>query len=360
MRYVVVMSRLKSHFYSALNQLAETAPAELPDALSSLTHGGTEWRVSNPINEAIGLESALENIWSPLKTSFPDLERRDSIFIGGRYEGRDYIAAVGHYCGTFHKDWLTIPANNRATYIRYGEVYQIRGNKIVQANLIWDVLDVIRQAGFWPLAPSLGVEEMWAAPKTGDGISFQQSDPVISERSIAQTLAMHKTLFDYDNEKPTRDGLLQMDQRKHWHPKMMWYGPAGIGTTRGLDGFVDGHQLPFRQAFQRPQGTLEEVNKVRDQYNAGHYVRFGDGDYSVTSGWPSIVAAHSGGGFAGTTPTDKKITMRVMDFYHHQDGLIRENWVPIDMLDMLHQMDFDVMHRMQHAFQRGRGNKGSI
>ena len=44
-----------------------------------------------------------------------------------------------------------------------------------------------------------------------------------------------------------------MPQRDHWHPRMMWYGPAGIGTARGLAGFVDDHQLPFRIAFPQPQ-----------------------------------------------------------------------------------------------------------
>ena len=30
----------------------------------------------------------------------------------------------------------------------------------------------------------------------------------------------------------------------------MWYGPSGIGTARGLDGFVDHHQLPFNLHFK--------------------------------------------------------------------------------------------------------------
>jgi len=35
--------------------------------------------------------------------------------------------------------------------------------------------------------------------------------------------------------------------------------------------------------------------------------------------------------------------MRVMDFYLHNDGLIRENWVPIDILHILKQIDVDVI-----------------
>ena len=34
--------------------------------------------------------------------------------------------------------------------------------------------------------------------------------------------------------------------------------------------------------------------------------------------------------------------MRVMDFYLHNEGLIRENWVPIDIAHILYQMDIDI------------------
>ena len=44
--------------------------------------------------------------------------------------------------------------------------------------------------------------------------------------------------------------------------------------------------------------------------------------------------------------------MRVMDFYLLHEGLIRENWVPLDMLDLLMQMDVDVLDRMRSHFQR--------
>jgi len=36
--------------------------------------------------------------------------------------------------------------------------------------------------------------------------------------------------------------------------------------------------------------------------------------------------------------------MRVMDFYLRDGGLIRENWVPIDILYILKQVDVDVLN----------------
>jgi predicted ester cyclase len=121
---------------------------------------------------------------------------------------------------------------------------------------------------------------------------------------------------------------------------MMWYGPCGIGTARGLSGFVDHHQLPFRLAFPNRRG-------------GNHYVRIGDGAYSATGGWPSVLAKHTGGGFMGMPPTGRDVGMRVMDFYLHHEGLIRENWVPLDIIHLLLQMGFDVFDRMQSFFRRG-------
>jgi hypothetical protein len=166
---------------------------------------------------------------------------------------------------------------------------------------------------------------------------------------------MHRTLAEHDDRASlSRDSLIAMPQRDHWHPKMMWYGPAGIGTTRGLDGFVDGHQLPFRIAFHRPQGTFEQVTAERNRHGAGHYIRIGDGPYSVTGGWPSVYAVHAGGGFCGMPPTGRPVFMRVMDFYLHHEGLIRENWVPLDMLDLFRQMGVDLMARMAEGLRQGR------
>ena len=345
---------LRAGFHAALTRLAEAVPAGLAAALDGVAAPDCQWRVSHPMNEMPGQQAALAQVWGPLKAAFPDLERRDTVYVAGVYQGRMLIAATGHYCGTMRGDWLGIPATGKTVYLRYGEVWQIGPDgRAVQANLLWDVLDVMRQAGFWPLAPSLGVEEMWPGPFTADGVRLAPSDPDQGRASLEQTLQMHKSLAEFDDRgRLSRDALIAMPQRDHWHPKMMWYGPAGIGTTRGLDGFVDGHQLPFRIAFHRPQGTFEEVTAERARHGAGHYIRIGDGPYSVTGGWPSVYAMHMGGGFCGMPPTGRPVFMRVMDFYLHHEGLIRENWVPLDMLDLFRQMGVDLMARMAEVLRR--------
>ena len=324
----------KRRLHAGLARLAEAGPGRSASALAGLYAPEAEWRGAHPLNAVRGVEAIAATVWEPLLAAMPDLERRDLIVAGGGFEGRDYVATLGHYCGSFRGDWLGIPATGRPVFLRYGEVHEVRDGRIVQSSCLWDILDLIRQAGFWPLAPSLGAEGMWPGPITGDGLMLDATDPGQSAASLAQTLAMQGTLGDFRDQGAGREALLAMPQRMHWHPRMMWYGPSGIGATRGLAGFVDHHQLPFRTAFP---------NRVGGQ----HYVRIGDGRYSVTGGWPSVTATHLGGGFLGLGPTGRPVAMRVMDFYLHDEGLIRENWVPLDILDLLMQMGVDVLARLR-------------
>lgn len=320
-------------------RIAEARPGGLRGALEAVYHPDAKLRGAAPIDDVHGIDG-LEAAWGPIHAALPDCERRDVIFMGGAYEGRTFLGAVGHYCGTFQADLFGIPATGRTLYLRYGEMHEVEDGRIVRTSMLVDFLDAMRQADVWPLAPSLGVEEMWAAPITGDGLRHQAADPAEGAASLAQTLDMHGALGAYDDRlDSTREGLLAMPQRDYWHEKMMWYGPAGIGTTRGLAGFVDHHQLPFRLSLPNRRG-------------GNHYVRIGDGPYSATGGWPSVYASHEGGVWLGLPTSGRELTMRVMDFYLHDEGLIRENWVPIDMIDILRQMDVDVFARMRALLKR--------
>ena len=341
---------------SAMDAIADSTPAALKQNLANIYHPDAQWRGSHPMNEMTGVEAIESIVWGPLIASFPDLERRDTIVIGGRFQERDYVGMVGHLAGSFRRDWNGIPATDQLIYLRYGEFHQMVNGKIVQSTVLLDVLDFIRQAGFWPMAPSLGAEGMWPGPISSDGIVLTVQDPAESAASLALTLAMHASLGAYDDTlhdtlSTGREGLLTMPQKQYWHPKMMWYGPSGIGSTRGLEGFVDYHQLPFRTAFPNaPNAPKATRTGDRSKDGVNHYVRIGDGKYSATSGWPSRFLNHLGGGWLGLPTTGRAVTMRVMDFYLADQGLIRENWVPIDIIQVLLQLDVDVLARVRSQF----------
>ena len=336
----------KRAVWSVMNAIAGSKPGELDGQLRKIYAPDVHWRGSHPWNEVHGVEAVRRQFWEPLVTSFQGLERRDSIVIGGTYEGRDYVGTVGHLVGVFRQDWLGMPATDQAMYLRYGEFHQMVDGRIVQSTVLLDVLDAIRQAGYWPIAPSRGREGRWADPFSHNGLVFAPQDPAVSASSLKLTLDMQASLGAYDDTKCAgRDGLLNMPQKQYWHPQMMWYGPSGIGTTRGLEGFVDHHQLPFRLAFPRNPNQPQPAGMGK--HGGSHYVRIGDGLYSATGGWPSRHVMHLGGGWLGLGPTGRPITMRVMDFYLADQGLIRENWVPLDILDVLLQMDVDVLARVR-------------
>ena len=316
----------------ALDAIVAAGSGNLREALENAYHPDAHWRGSHPLNEMDGIAAIHKEVWQPLLQAHPDLERRDSIIIGGSCQGRDYVGMIGHYAGTFVRNWIGIPATGGLSYLRYGEVHQVKENKIIESTVLLDVLDVLRQAGIRPLPPGPGSEEMWPGPISTDGCLPVETDEKESAASIRLCMAMQKTL---DNTLVGRDDLLNMEQKKYWHPRMTWYGPCGIGTTRGLPGFVDFHQRPFRIAFPR-------------RYVAGnHYLEIGDGKFAATAGWPSVVATHAGDGWLGLPATGRKINMRVMDFYLCDEGLVRENWVPMDIIDILLQMGVDIMDKVR-------------
>ena len=125
--------------------------------------------------------------------------------------------------------------------------------------------------------------------------------------------------------------LLSHPQKEFWHKDMIWYGPCGIGTSKSLEGFIDMHQLPFRKSFSQ-----------RDYFKLGHYCEIGDGKFSLCAGWHSLDANYGKNDWLGYTAENQNVTMRVMDFYHHDEGKIRENWVPIDIAHILKQIGVDI------------------
>ncbi|MDA7989274.1 MAG: ester cyclase [Alphaproteobacteria bacterium] len=332
----------KRRLHHALRQLAEAPPHAVKNILAEFAAENAEWRVSHPVNHNSGLAAVADNAWIPLRNALPDMERRDLIFVGGEYRNQTLIAALGHYCGTFQNDWLGIRASRKLVYLRYGEVYELdAAGRVARASCLWDILDLVRQCGRWPLGPARASETPWPAPLSGDGLVFRESDAAESRASLARVLAMHDQLGAHDDlDGSGRAGLLEMGRRCTWHPRFMWHGPAGIGTTRGLEGFVDGHQLPWRLAFPNRKGGAQwdALPEERERYGGGHYIRIGDGHYAVTGGWPSVIARHLGDGFMGLPASGAEVTFRVMDFYMMDGDLIRQNWVPIDFLDFLRQV----------------------
>ena len=63
-----------------------------------------------------------------------------------------------------------------------------------------------------------------------------------------------------------------------------------------------------------------------------HFHFMAEGDYVGVTGWPDMVQTITHGGWMGIAPSGRKISMRSLDFWRLENGLIRENWVLLDML----------------------------
>ncbi|MGQ0603917.1 MAG: ester cyclase [Anaerolineales bacterium] len=333
----------KQRILEIMQPMIDAPLAELTDALRAGYHADARINITHPINELSSPEAAGERFWKPLRHALPDLERRYDILAGGSYRDTDWMGCFGHYVGTFENDWLGIPATGGVVAVRYAEGHELRDGKIARSYVFIDFLDLMRQVGYWPIAPSLGREMHWLSPLTHDGVILTPQENVVSQRTHEFITRMHSSL-DVQNGQPlTREimDLIEQEDAKHFHPNFLWYGPAGIGTTRGIKGFDDYHGHPFVIAFP-DRGGRDKV----------HFIRISDGHYAVTGGWGYLQATHTGNDFLGVPATGKHVAMRVMDFYRCDDHTICENWVPLDIPHLLLQMGVDIFGRMRHQFRQ--------
>ncbi len=283
--------------------------------------------VAHPVGDLHGLNAVLEGFVLPLRRAMPGVLRRDELVLGGRSRtgSGDWVACLGHYVGNFSAPLWGIAPHGKLLFLRCGEFYRLVDGMVVEAFILPDLLDIMRQAGCMPLPAMLGTEMLFPGPATHDGVL--PGWPARSDASAALVEAMLTDLRAYD--PATFQSRGQTGEHGYWHRDMLWYGPAGIGANHTYPGFDRDHRVPFLTAFP-------------DRVGGNHFARFGDGDYVCSGGWPSMTMTH-GGPYLGVPATGRALTMRVMDFWRVADGRIMENWVLLDLLDTFSQMGVDLL-----------------
>jgi predicted ester cyclase len=300
----------------------KTAPAVAlaPDCL---------WEVSAPLAPMMGPEAVIEGFFRPLRAALAGLHRRNEILIGGqnrRAEHGQWIASVTHYVGNFTAPLWGIAPSHHLAFLRAGEFYRIENGQIMQARIILDLPDLMRQCGRLPFAFSLGLETLFPGPATHDGVCPTAGDGKVSLDIVEGMLG---DLHVYDPKSFGSSG--QTGSTGYWHENMMWYGPAGIGSNFRWEGFVKDHREPFLRAFP-------------DRKGGNHYCRIGDGNYAAVSGWPSMTMTFKDD-YLGVKADGRSLTLRVMDFYRCEGGQIAENWVLLDYVDLFAQMGVDLIKK---------------
>ncbi|MEX0370625.1 MAG: ester cyclase [Tateyamaria sp.] len=313
-------------------------------SLRAVLHGlcsdNVVFRLAFPFESVEGVDAFVAAAFEPLAAALPDLERRDHIVMAGSTsEGADWVGCGGYYTGTFAYPWLDIPPTGHIVHMRFHEFYRFEDGKVVEMQALWDIPEVMMQAGAWPMVPSLGREWHVPGPATGDGLVPGPHDPETSAVSCQHIVDMLTHL----KKHPGQGGPEVMEMERFWHPKMMWYGPSGIGSGRGIAGFRNWHQIPFLNAMPDRGQYVDEIV----------YHFFGDGAYAAVTGWPDMYQTITHGGWLGLPPTHERIEMRSLDFWRLENGLIRENWVMVDLLQMYDQIGVDVLARMRE-FNKAR------
>ncbi|MEM6323505.1 MAG: ester cyclase [Pseudomonadota bacterium] len=293
-----------------------------------------------PLGDMVGPDAYYDTCYAPLFEAMPDLERRDWIVMAGLTDHGDaWVGCGGHYMGTFVAPWLDIPPSGHLTHMRFHEFYRMEAGRVVEIQTLWDIPEVMMQANAWPMAPSLGLEFCIPGPATLDGHVPGPWNADRSQASCAHVIEM----LTYLKKHPSEGGPEIMEMERFWHERMNWYGPAGIGTGRGMAGFRHWHQIPFLNAMPDRGQYLDEIT----------YHFFGDGAYCAVTGWPNMIQTVTHDGWMGIAPAGRRITMKSLDFWRIEAGKIRENWVMVDILDAYRQLGVDVLARMRE-FNKAR------
>ena len=299
-----------------------------PDAAVKMCH---------PFGTLSGPEAMFETCYTPLLQAMPDLERRDMIVMAGTTpEGQDWVGTMGNYMGTFTAPFLDIPPTGHLAHMRYHEFFRIVDGHVVEVQAIWDIPELMMQARAWPMAPQLGGFLCTPAPMSGDGLHIEGDGSKAHQHVVNMLTDLCKHPADPDPQI--------MNLEAYWHPRFNWYGPCGIGTGRGISGFRNWHQIPFLRAM--PDRKLDAMGALQS-----HWV--GEGNYVCETGWPNMRLTLSDDGWMGIAPAGKEVLLRSLDFWRLEDGLIRENWVLVDLLDLYAQVGVDVLARMRE-FNKAR------
>jgi predicted ester cyclase len=293
-----------------------------------------------PFGDSTGSDEFYNRVFAPLHKAIPDIERRDTIVMAGPTpEGADWVGCGGYYSGTFLSPWLDIPATGHIMAMRFHEFYRFENGRVVEIQALWDIPEVMMQAQAWPMAPSLGREWHVPGPATQDGIVPGPYDGAAGAATCRHIVDM----LTHMKRHPSQGGPEVMEMERFWHPRMNWYGPSGIGTGRGIKGFRDWHQIPFLNGMPDRGRYVNEIT----------YHFFGDRNYAGVTGWPNMIQTVTHGGWMGIAPAGKRITMKSLDFWRLENGLIRENWVLVDLLDAYAQLGVDVFARLRE-FNKAR------
>ncbi|MEM7280749.1 MAG: ester cyclase [Pseudomonadota bacterium] len=315
--------------------LDRCADGDVARALQACWSENHSWRGMHPFYEQTGAQAVAKVFWLPLRRALSALQRREDVFMAG-YNDVDkaqsvWVVSMGHLAGLFDGDFLHIPATKKMAFLRYAEFCRVEDQTITESAFFCDLISLMHQAGHFPLPPQTGADVIHPGPITHDGIMIEPQDPQLTSTTIGIVNEMISDLGLLNNSG--NDRCPPETLAKTWHENMIWYGPAGIGTTYTIPRYQQQHQYPFR-------------TQLKDKKFNGHVARIAEGNYAGFFGWSNLTNTPTGG-FLGLPGNEIAADMRVVDIYRRENDKLVENWVFIDLLHYLHMQGLDVLRRLK-------------
>ena len=294
-----------------------------PDAVSVFFAPRAAVHVVHPFNEMLGQNVAPEYL-ATLSQAFTGLQRADYMVFG---DG-DWVTATGYWRGVFDKPFLGIEPTSALAHLRVGEFHRVENGQAVESYIYLDLPELMIASGQWPddvpsPASAIGYTGYLPGPDTQDGLQWGDGDTTLTASSLKMVTDMLLSLATKDEA-----------WRPYWHDDMVWYGPAAFGSFYGIEGFAS-FQVPFEGCFSHWMGGATPGSGTK------HFARFADGNYIASGGWPSL-NAHQTKPFLGQPATHKDLMMRVCDWWRRDGDKLKENWVFVDIPDVLRQMGRDL------------------
>ena len=324
-----VQKQLVRDYNAAIESLSGT---DMVAATKELVASDYLWRGFHPFGEITSLENVVTQFWSPLKKSLTALQRREDVFFAGKNVTANndgiWVVSMGHLMGLFDSPWLGIRPTHKMAFLRYAEFHRVEDGKISETAFYFDIPHLMMQAGQNPFPPQTGAHLVQPGPMPHDALLYDDAPAEEGQKTMAAIESMIGDLGQWQLGLPLEEELART-----WHDDMIWWGPAGIGSTYTIARYAKQHSGPLRAAF-----------KERSQTN--HIARVAEGDYGGFFGWPNFTALHAGG-FMGMPGSSETLEFRVIDIYRRRDDKLIENWIFIDLLHVMYQQGLDVLARMQ-------------
>lgn len=284
--------------------------------------------VVHPVNTVDGPNDYIEQLLQPVCSAFQLPQRTDYIAISGEFDGGQWVACTGYYRGQFTQELFGIRPTGCLAFLRYAEFHRVEEQQFVESYVFLDIPALMMAAGCWPLSHTVashaGYTGYLPGPSTNNGLQWFASD----EQHTQDTLTLTETML-------LNLATVEETWRPYWHDDMIWYGPAVFGAFYGKEEFA-GFQTPFEQCFS------EWISGIMPGSRTKHFLRMADGDFCCLGGWPSLNMLPVKP-FLGQAVPDKRVYMRVCDFWRRDGDKLAENWVFVDALHFLLQFDCDVL-----------------